>query len=412
MRLLTAVLAALLASTASAQTPAAPEGAAPPAPEATPAPVAPAAAPAKKEDESGFFIRSGADSMKVYALIDATISTVDNKDATGARKTGYQTAWFNGNRWGLLPRHVVNEDLSVIGKLESEYVVATGEMDTPNVLFNRDAWIGVDSKLIGQLTFGRQNTLARDFAQNYGDPYGTANVRMDEGGWTNTNNFKQLIYYAASATGTRMDNGIVLKRKVGDFMVGLGGQIGGVTGHPSQNNTLSLGLAWNGGPYNVSGYYTTSDVAGLAHHAYAIGGNATPISLLRLNAGVFMYDAAQGAGGGLAKRKDTAWTVSAKLMPATDFDAELGYVTMKADNAGYNAAGTSTLNPFASTTGVTTVGTGSRATVYGSLIYRLDKRSDVYLAGDYLKLSDGYKVAGTNGYSSQTELAVGMRFRI
>jgi predicted porin len=81
--------------------------------------------------------------------------------------------------------------------------VKDGSADDSNAAFGRDAWIGIQNDALGKLTFGRQNTVPRDFAQNYGDPYGSANVTLEEGGWTNSNNFKQLIFYAGSATGTR-----------------------------------------------------------------------------------------------------------------------------------------------------------------------------------------------------------------
>lgn len=413
MRFLVTVAAALLAVTASAQTTPATE--APAAAAVAAAPAAAPAAPAKKaEGGTGFTIKAGNDSLLIYGLIDATIGTEDNMNATGGRQTGFRTAWFSGNRWGLQAKHVVSDDLSIIAKLESEYLVATGEMDTANVLFNRDAWVGFDSSLLGQITIGRQNTLARDFAQNYGDAYGSAGVRMDEGGWTNTNNFKQMIYYAAGINGgTRVDRGINLKKKIGDFVIGAAYAMGNVTDQFSKNGTGSLGLAWNGGPYNVSGYYTQVNNNNLVHRAYAIGGNIQPIKLVRINAGFFGYTAEQGALGALGNRTDTAWTVSTKITPAEEYDFELGYQQMHAKDAAQSGTGVTanTLNAFKDTSTATVKGTGNRNTIYASVFYHFDKRAEVYLAGDYLTLTDGYKVAGTNGHSNQTELAVGLRFK-
>jgi predicted porin len=407
MRLLVIASAALLATTASAQTPPAAEAADP----VINAPATAAAAPAK-DAATGFTIKAADGTLTVYGLIDGTIGTQDNMDASGARQTGFRTAWFSGNRWGFLTRHGVGEGLAIISKLEGEYTVANGAFDTNNVIFNRDAWLGFDSDVAGQFTFGRQNTLARDFAQNYGDAYGSAGVRMDEGGWTNTNNFKQLIYYAAGYNGgTRVDNGMNWKKKFGDFLVGAAYAMGNQTGQFSKNGTACVGAAWNGGPFNISGYYTQANNSNNVQKAYAIGGNIQPITLVRVNAGVFGYSADQNAA--LGKRTDLAWTVSAKLSPAPVYDVELGYVSMHAKNAAQSGTGASanTLNPFKDASTATVAGDGTRATIYASAFYHLSKRAEVYLAGDYLSVKDNYKVAATNGHSNQTEFVTGMRYK-
>ena len=82
----------------------------------------------------------------------------------------------------------------MISRRETEFELPTGDMDTADVFFNRDAWMGFCSDDLGKPTFGRQNTLTRDFTQTWGDAYGTADVGLKEGGCSNVNNFKQFIY--------------------------------------------------------------------------------------------------------------------------------------------------------------------------------------------------------------------------
>lgn len=169
--------------------------------------------------------------VTLYGLIDTTISTVNNTNAAGARTTGFQVPWFSGSRWGLTGKEDLGGGTSAIFKLESEFETPTGNMDTPGVLFNRDAWVGLSSESLGKLTFGRQNAIARDISGIYGDPYTSEKVGLDEGGYTNVNNFKQLIFYAGSATGTRMNNGVVWKKMWGGrFLTALGYQFGEVPG--------------------------------------------------------------------------------------------------------------------------------------------------------------------------------------
>ncbi len=346
--------------------------------------------------------------VTVYGLIDTTISTVNNANAAGQRLTGFQVPWFSGSRLGFQGKEDLGSGLKTIFRLESEYVTTTGEMDTPGVLFNRDAWVGLQSDSLGKLTFGRQNALGRDVAAQYIDTYGSDRVSTNEGGGSNTNNFKQLIFYAGSATGTRLNNGVVWKKLFSNgLFTGLAYQFGEVPGSFARNTTETAALGYNGANFSVSSFATQANINAQTHRSYSLGG-AYVFGMMRLNAGYFHYTADQGA---LGQRKDDAYTVSTKFKPAGAFDYELGYQVMKANNAAYNAAGTSTLNAFADTSTATTVGTGKKSTLYGSVFYHLSKRTELYVAADYMKLRNGYRVASANGFSNQTELAAGMRTR-
>ena len=138
-----------------------------------------------------------------------------------------QVAWFSGNRLGFDADHAlaIGEQiglpgLKVISKLETEFELPTGDMDTSDVFFNRDAWMGFYSDDLGKITIGRQNTLTRDFTASWGDPYGGADVGLKEGGYSNVNNFKQFIFYSGGANGTRLNSAIEWKKKFGDHIVG------------------------------------------------------------------------------------------------------------------------------------------------------------------------------------------------
>jgi predicted porin len=351
--------------------------------------------------------------VTIYGLIDATISTVNHADSNGDRLTGIPVAWFSGNRIGFRGAEDLGAGMKAIFKLEAEFVVGTGAMDTPGVLFNRDAWVGLQDATFGQITLGRQNTLARDFSQVYGDAYG-AKLGLEEGGYTNNNNFKQLIFYSGSATGTRYDNGLVWKKVFSNGVVaGLGYQFGNTAGAFSRNTTKSAAIGYNGSNFVVSGFLNEADVGnGISnstekHKSYSLGGSYI-FDLVRLNAGYFHYTADQGA---LGQRKDDAYTVSAKFTPQGSFDYEIGYQVMKAENAAYSADGTSTLNAYADASGSTATGSGNKKTLYGSSFYHLSKRTELYVAADYMKLSDGYRVGSANGFKNQTEFALGMRTR-
>ncbi|WP_372527713.1 porin [Piscinibacter sp.] len=372
----------------------------------------PAAAPAQA---TGLSYQSGGNSVSLYGLLDVTLTHVDHANAAGDARTSYQPApWFSGSRWGLTGKHDLGTNgLAAIFRLESEFITNTGEEDSAGILFGRDAWLGLESADLGKLSFGRQNALGRDIAAGYLDPYGAAKASTAEGGGTNTNNFKQLIFYAGSATGTRYDRGVVWKKVFDNGIVGgLGYQFGGVAGSFSTNSTKTAALAFNGGPFNIAGFVDSADVAHLKHNSYSIGGNYS-FGLVRVNAGYFHYTADQGAAGAAGKRTDNAYTLSASFKPDGKLDYQAGYQVMSAKNAGITGSGATAnvLNAYADTTAITTTATGKRKTLYGSIFYHFDRQTEVYLAADHLSLTDAYRQKGANGFLSQNELGVGMRFR-
>jgi predicted porin len=299
-------------------------------------------------------------------------------------------------------------------------------MDTPGTIFNRDAWVGFYGDNFGKLTIGRQNTLPRDFAGNWGDPYtADGEVTYEERGWTNTNNFKQLINYAASPSGTRWDRGIVYKKAVGPFMLGAGHQLQSpgagsdpVPGQDNRNTSNALGLAWNGGQFNASGFYNQSDVSSTAtsattfkHKSYAIGGNAGVGPMVRIYGGWMHYTAEQPAAFG--NRSDNAWTLSGRFVPTSRYDFELGYAHFKASNAGAQASSGVVVmrNPYANTSAITAVQSGTKGTIYASAFYHFDRSTEIYVVADRMNLKDGWADPRSFGASSQTEYGVGIRTR-
>lgn len=380
---------------------------------AQPVPVK-AADAAAGEGSGGLTLTRGADSVTVYGLIDVTLSNVNHLNAAGDSRTSYHPSpWFSGSRWGLTGKRELGNGLRVLFRLESEFVTNTGEEDAVGILFGRDAWAGFESDTYGKFSFGRQNAVGRDFAAIYLDPYGQAKASTAEGGGTNTNNFKQMIFYAGSATGTRYDRGAVWKKAFDSGLVaGVGYQFGGVVGSASTNSTQTAALAYNGGAFNVAGFVNAADVNKLKHTSYSLGGNYT-VDIVRINAGLFHYTAEQGANGAAPKRSDNAYTLSANIAPPGKIDFQLGYQVMSANKAGIAGSGASAnvLNAYADTTGITATATGKRKTFYGSAFYHFDRSTEVYIAADKLNLDGGYRQKSASGFLDQTEFGIGLRTR-
>src|ERR1035437_917534 len=389
---------------------------------------------------------NGTSSLKVYGLIEGTLSNVDHQTQNGGRTTGYQTAWFSGNRLGFDAQHALKfgesigmPDLKAIMKIESEFELPTGGMDTAGNMWNRDAWVGFYADNLGKLTFGRQNTLTRDFTNNWGDPYGAAATTLKEGGYSNVNNFKQFIFYSGGPNGTRNNSAVEWKKRYGDHVVvGLGytfgsggnggssdpGTGGSTPGDQSKGTGQAASLAFNKidlGPavanFNVS--YDRANITDLVHQSELIGGNLS-FGALRFNAGFVHYTAKQGVNNSMGTRTDISWTTSVSyLLGQTDF--ALGYQQMKGNHVGSNGTGTNVRNPFFDTALVTQVTDGGKNTIYGSIMFHADKQLDVYLAADHFTTTGGWIVGDAQGngmqygagqsYKGTTELVTGVRYK-
>src|SRR5207237_5058381 len=87
------------------------------------------------------FHRPGLD-LSLYGLLDLTYVTQSNADAAGHRESNFQTPWFSGARWGIIgSRNLPDGAPSLIFKLEGEYFVSTGNMNTPATIVYLEAWV-------------------------------------------------------------------------------------------------------------------------------------------------------------------------------------------------------------------------------------------------------------------------------
>jgi predicted porin len=364
---------------------------------------------------AGALVASGAhaqSSVQLYGLMDLSVPTyITHANAKGDHVLGMGNdgePWFSGSRWGLQGKEDLGGGNKLIFRLESEYVVANGNMEDPGQIFDRDAWVGLENDTLGKITAGFQNTIARDAAAIYGDPYGSAQLRYEEGGWTNSNNFKQMIFYAAGATGTRYNNGVAWKKLFGNGLYASAGYAFSNSTAFATGSTYQFALGYNGGPFNVASFYNHVNNSGNTNQTWSVGGNYT-FGIARVNAGYFRYLGNQGA---LGQRQDNAWTVSFKLAPKGPLDYELGYQQMRVHNAAYNADGDIlNANTGAAFDPAGGVHNGFKETLYGSVFYHLSKRTELYLAGDYMRLHGGYTVGSTFGATNQLELTSGIRTR-
>lgn len=157
----------------------------------------------------------------------------------------------------------------------------------------------------------------------------------------------------------------------------------------------------------------------LVDQAVLVGGDYV-VGIWKLNAGYVHYTGQQGINNSLGLRVDNSWTVSGSVQVAPKTELALGLVDM----SGRNAASIDgvTLNPFlADATLATATASGSKRTVFGSIMYHADRQTDLYVAADYMKVGGGWVVGDAQGNgnvygvghpaNSELEVATGVRFK-
>jgi predicted porin len=107
-------------------------------------------------------------SVQLYGLMDLSVPTYQSHaNANGDHVIGMGLGgepWFSGSRWGLKGAEDIGAGSKIIFRLESEFVVANGQMEDPGQIFDRDAWVGIENDTFGKFTAGFQNTIARTAA--------------------------------------------------------------------------------------------------------------------------------------------------------------------------------------------------------------------------------------------------------
>lgn len=364
-----------------------------------------------------------------YVLIDLTVVGKSNATADGRTKVDIGEPFFSGSRWGLKGLLKTNIDgLDIIYKLESEYFLYDGEQGKSNTLFNRDAWVGISGKSFGKITIGRQNTLARDFAVIYCDPFNHAEVNYDEGGWTNNSNFKSLVYYAGGVSvspvnggpaQTRMDKGIVWKKANAEGLcLGAAFDLNYEPNTSVRNSTASFALGWNASTWHVSGFYTQANNAGstatsatfatapkgYTQKSMSFGGNVNLTPALKVNAGYFHYTAEQGTGR--PDRSDNAYTLSGSYKLNPKWTLYAGLQSIRVENAGMATATGGIPNAFTNGANAAFYTTGGKDSIYGAVRRHLSKKIEAYAVYDYMKLKDAYYI---NTRQGQAEYGLGLR---
>lgn len=208
--------------------------------------------------------------VTLYGIVDLGVDYASNVSAAsngvavsgnGGKLFQMQSGVPLGSRWGLVGSEDLGGGLQAVFRLESGFDAATGAL-SGGLAFSRNAYVGLSSKQLGTLTFGRQWDANVDQLEAF-----TLNGQY--GGW----------YFAHPNDMDNLDNGFPVPNAVKYVSPTLEGVTieghyspGGVAGQFSTNSTYSAAIAYAGPAFSAAvGYLHVNDPS-TAVAGYGSGG--------------------------------------------------------------------------------------------------------------------------------------------
>lgn len=323
---------------------------------------------------------SAQSNVTIYGIVDASITGDRGGAAGGVNKVSSGAASYS--RIGFKGVEDLGNGLSAIFQLETGFKADTGELDSTNTLFNRQAFVGLQSKVAGTVTLGRQYTPYHNALAAVADPFGTGyaggskNLFPDSG--TNVRTSNTILYSTPNFSGVTADVAYAAGEQAGNSDAGrsFGGSIG------YANGPLNVRVAYNNKNTDTVLVPATGTTAAVAATSKSIGHN----TLVAAN-----YDFGV-----------------IKLFLGLGFDKGAGSAPVAVANAfGYRVAPTASLDGNEQLIGLSApVGTGTilasaqrkndktsfnqDATGWGvAYLYPLSKRSNLYAAYGTVKNKNG-----------------------
>ncbi|HHZ6167535.1 TPA: porin, partial [Burkholderia contaminans] len=311
--------------------------------------------------------------------------------------------------------------LKAIFQIENGFNPGTGKLSAANTIFNRQAYVGLESNQYGTLTLGRQYDPLVDLVQavtadNYFGSFFATPGDVDNN--DNSLRVSNAIKYASPVWGGFQFEG----------MYGLSG----VAGKPGSGQTWSVGAAYNNGPIGVAAgyFYANNPTPASGPRTGWTSTTADNIIDGPINSG---YETAKSIGIAQVAGQYAIGPVTlglgysnAQYKP----DASSGFGSTEKYNTGRAFATYQVTPPLLLGLGYSyTKASGDTDAKYHQVSlgadYSLSKRTDVYLVGAYQHASGTQRVdanttqaaqasIGSYGYAgtkSQEMVALGLRHK-
>jgi len=371
---------------------------------------------------SAFAITAHAQSsVTLYGTLDAGLVFANNQGGHSNWQQG--SGSVSNTYFGLRGSEDLGSGLHAIFTLESGFNLNNGNFNENNTIFNRQAFVGLQSNQYGTVTLGRQYDSVVDYL-----------APLSEAGAGYGNNLA-----AHPFDNDNLDNSFSVKNAVKYQSANYGGvKFGGLYGFSndagqfSNNRAWSAGASYGNGPLSVAAAYLQLNNSGSNNVGGAISqgdGTAAIAAQQQRTYGAGLNYAYGPANVGLVYTHTQLDGITGVNVGGTTLPGVAG-TNLHMDN--YEVNGRYALTPAISlaaaytfTDGKVSGSNGSgdpkwqTASLQGD--YSLSKRTDVYLEGVYQHASGelgnfGANVASINTLSpsstaNQTVVAVGMRHR-
>jgi general bacterial porin, GBP family len=360
-------------------------------------------------------------SVTLYGTLDAGLVFANNQGGHSNWQQG--SGSVSNTYFGLRGSEDLGSGLHAIFTLESGFNLNNGNFSENSTMFNRQAFVGLQSNQYGTVTLGRQYDSVVDYL-----------APLSEAGAGYGNNLA-----AHPFDNDNLDNSFSVKNAVKYQSANYGGvKFGGLYGFSnaagqfSNNRAWSAGASYGNGPLSVAAAYLQLNNSGSNNVGGAISqgdGTAAIAAQQQRTYGAGINYAYGPANVGLVYTHTQLDGITGVNVGGTTLPGVAG-TNLHMDN--YEVNGRYALTPALSLTAAYTFTDGKvsgsngsgdpkwqTASLQGD--YSLSKRTDVYLEGVYQHASGelgnfGANVASINTLSpsstaNQTVVAVGMRHR-
>jgi predicted porin len=192
---------------------------------------------------------SAQSAVTIYGIADAGLVRESGGVAGPVNKLTSGVA--SASRIGFRGTEDLGNGMSAIFTLETGYRIDTGDVDAAGTIFNRQAFVGLKSK-VGTVTLGRQYTPWHQALAQVADPFGTGYAGSSK------NQFPD------SGTNVRTSNTIMYTAPVfNGFTADVAYSLGEQAGNSDAGRQMGASIGYSAGPLNVRAAYNhkNSDVA-------------------------------------------------------------------------------------------------------------------------------------------------------